>query len=81
MPSLTAVINSFRPKIIRVNVAKKPYRLQDSVLAVSDEEPGTGDTSGERESRASGKLWSVVGRYARSVRTFLSDCAALPCTM
>lgn len=68
-PSLTAVIDSFRPKIIRVNVAKKPDHLQDSVLDVSEEASDTGATGSERGGITIGKdkqpldrLWSIVDR-------------------
>ncbi|VDM17267.1 unnamed protein product [Hydatigera taeniaeformis] len=59
-PSLIAVIDSFRPKIIRTDVQKKPGHLKDSVLDVNEE--GESKTSGGDGNQAKPleKLWSVV---------------------
>ena len=47
--TVVAVVNSFRSKIIRVRVAKKPDKLQEDLLGESQEQPQSG-------------IWSTISR-------------------
>lgn len=62
-PHLTAVIDSFRPKIIRVDVQKKPDHLMDSVLDINVEEAGTISGGSRDSTKPLDKFWSVVDRW------------------
>ncbi|KAL5111563.1 UDP-glucose:glycoprotein glucosyltransferase 1 [Taenia crassiceps] len=68
-PSLIAVIDSFRPKIIRTDVQKKPGHLRESVLDVNEE----GDAQASSDSSSRGKplerLWSVVDSTLNFIKT------------
>nr|CDS32366.1 UDP glucose:glycoprotein glucosyltransferase 1 [Hymenolepis microstoma] len=71
-PSLIAVIDSFRPKIIRVDVQKKPDHLNDSVLEEKEEKDemdadGSGGGGGGSD-KPLGKLWSVVDSTINFIR-------------
>ncbi|EUB64911.1 UDP-glucose:glycoprotein glucosyltransferase [Echinococcus granulosus] len=59
VPSLIAVIDSFRPKIIRTDVQKKPGHLRDSVLDVNEGEAKLSSDDSNR-GKPLEKLWSVV---------------------
>uniref|UniRef100_A0A0R3WDU1 UDP-glucose:glycoprotein glucosyltransferase n=1 Tax=Taenia asiatica TaxID=60517 RepID=A0A0R3WDU1_TAEAS len=59
-PSLIAVIDSFRPKIIRTDVQKKPGHLKDSVLDVNEESEVKASSDDSRRGKPLEKLWSVV---------------------
>ncbi|KAM7540782.1 hypothetical protein Aperf_G00000023124 [Anoplocephala perfoliata] len=68
-PYLIAVIDSFRPKIIRVDVQKKPDRLMDSVLDANEEEE-TGTISGGSgdSTKPLDKFWSVVDSTLKFIK-------------
>lgn len=57
-PSLIAVIDSFRPKIIRVDVQKKPGHLDENVLDDEDDK----DVEGEGSDKPFSKIWSALDR-------------------
>ncbi|VDO12597.1 unnamed protein product [Rodentolepis nana] len=72
-PSLIAVIDSFRPKIIRVDVQKKPDHLNDNVLEEKEgktEMNADGNVGGDGggSSKPLDKLWSVVDSTINFIR-------------
>nr|VZI33038.1 unnamed protein product [Spirometra erinaceieuropaei] len=66
--SIIAVVDSFRPKIIRVNVAKKPGHIKESVLdADADEEAVSAEQDSQvvdqnPYSRTLSGFWNLLGR-------------------
>lgn len=75
-PSLIAVIDSFRPKIIRVDVQKKPDHLDESVLDDKEgkDEMDAGGSGGDG-GKPLDKLWMVVDRWVflnRTIDTMLN---------
>ncbi len=57
-------MDSFRPKIIRVDVQKKPGHLKDSVLSVDGEDEAEDGPDGGKpgEGPSLKKMWNMVGR-------------------
>uniref|UniRef100_A0A0X3PJY9 UDP-glucose:glycoprotein glucosyltransferase 1 n=1 Tax=Schistocephalus solidus TaxID=70667 RepID=A0A0X3PJY9_SCHSO len=76
--SVTAVIDSFRPKIIRVNVAKKPGHLKESVLgADSDGESVSYESDSQvldqnSYSRTLSAFWTLLGSWMDVIRSRLT---------
>ncbi|VDD80862.1 unnamed protein product [Mesocestoides corti] len=67
-PSLIAVIDSFRPKIIRVDVAKKPDHLTASVLDADEGDGRRRANDNNEHEKPLEKLWSVFDSTLNFIR-------------